>query len=213
MRSIGTVTKWNDDRGFGFITPNQAGEEIFVHISAFPRDGIRPTIGEVISFESIVEQGKTKAVNIIRATKSTQSIKRKAVKKRVTKTESGSGVLKPVMVFLVLLALGYWFFNQYKQSQEIELAEISKNAPRTESQIRQSIRDSLNNNNKAFRPDTNNNSVVNENSSTAATEFKCDGRTHCSQMSSYEEAKFFINNCPGTKMDGDSDGEPCEDQF
>jgi hypothetical protein len=43
--------------------------------------------------------------------------------------------------------------------------------------------------------------------------FKCDGRTYCSQMSSCAEAKFFLNNCPGTKMDGDGDGIPCENQW
>jgi len=42
--------------------------------------------------------------------------------------------------------------------------------------------------------------------------FKCDGRKHCSQMRSCAEAKFFINNCPNTKMDGDNDGVPCEKQ-
>lgn len=40
--------------------------------------------------------------------------------------------------------------------------------------------------------------------------FKCDGRQYCSQMSSMNEAIFFINNCPNTKMDGDHDGNPCE---
>jgi hypothetical protein len=43
--------------------------------------------------------------------------------------------------------------------------------------------------------------------------YQCDGRQHCSQMGSYEEAKFFIENCPNTKMDGDNDGIPCERQF
>ena len=44
-------------------------------------------------------------------------------------------------------------------------------------------------------------------------QFKCDGRTHCSQMRSYEEAVYFLRNCPNTKMDGNNDGEPCERQF
>ncbi|CAN2039766.1 putative calcium-binding protein [Candidatus Magnetomoraceae bacterium gMMP-15] len=43
--------------------------------------------------------------------------------------------------------------------------------------------------------------------------FKCDGRIYCSQMTSCEEAIFFINNCPGTKMDRDNDGIPCEKQW
>ncbi len=51
MRIEGTLTKWNDDRGFGFITPTQGGSEIFVHISAFPKDGRRPAIGERLTFE------------------------------------------------------------------------------------------------------------------------------------------------------------------
>ncbi|RQO59823.1 calcium-binding protein [Paucibacter sp. KBW04] len=42
---------------------------------------------------------------------------------------------------------------------------------------------------------------------------RCDGRTHCSQMSSCEEAKFFLANCPGVEMDGDGDGKPCEKQW
>jgi cold shock CspA family protein len=40
--------------------------------------------------------------------------------------------------------------------------------------------------------------------------YVCDGRQHCSQMTSREEAVFFIQNCPNTKMDGDYDGVPCE---
>ena len=43
--------------------------------------------------------------------------------------------------------------------------------------------------------------------------YRCDGRTYCSQMTSFEEAMFFLNNCPGVKMDGDHDGVPCEMQF
>jgi len=46
-----------------------------------------------------------------------------------------------------------------------------------------------------------------------SSNFTCDGRQHCSQMTSYEEALFFIRNCPNTKMDGDNDGVPCERQF
>jgi cold shock CspA family protein len=48
---------------------------------------------------------------------------------------------------------------------------------------------------------------------TSTSVFRCDGRTHCSQMTSCEEAKFFIQNCPNTAMDGDNDGVPCERQW
>jgi len=43
--------------------------------------------------------------------------------------------------------------------------------------------------------------------------FTCDGRTHCSQMTSCAEATYFIQHCPNTKMDGNNDGIPCEKQW
>ncbi|MDP3221498.1 MAG: excalibur calcium-binding domain-containing protein, partial [Rubrivivax sp.] len=48
--------------------------------------------------------------------------------------------------------------------------------------------------------------------SPAPVAFRCDGRLHCSQMTSCAEAKLFLAHCPGVKMDGDRDGIPCEDQ-
>ena len=50
-------------------------------------------------------------------------------------------------------------------------------------------------------------------SNPAASNFKCDGRTYCSQMHSCAEATYFLQNCPGTKMDGNNDGIPCEQQW
>ena len=48
---------------------------------------------------------------------------------------------------------------------------------------------------------------------TTTNQFMCDGRVHCSQMSSCAEATFFLQHCPGVKLDGDNDGVPCEQQF
>ena len=46
-----------------------------------------------------------------------------------------------------------------------------------------------------------------------STGFSCDGRQYCSQMHSCAEAKYFLANCPGAKMDGNHDGVPCEQQW
>ena len=42
---------------------------------------------------------------------------------------------------------------------------------------------------------------------------QCDGRTRCSQMTSCDEATWFLRHCPGVQMDGDGDGVPCERQW
>ena len=47
----------------------------------------------------------------------------------------------------------------------------------------------------------------------ATAGFSCDGRKSCSQMRSCAEAKYFLANCPGTTMDGDKNGIPCEKQW
>jgi hypothetical protein len=49
--------------------------------------------------------------------------------------------------------------------------------------------------------------------SSGVSQYKCDGRTYCSQMTSCEEATYFLRNCPGVKMDGNNDGVPCERQW
>jgi len=46
-----------------------------------------------------------------------------------------------------------------------------------------------------------------------AANFSCDGRKYCSQMTSCQEASYFLKNCPGVKMDGNNDGVPCEQQW
>lgn len=51
MRFTGTLKTWNDERGFGFLEPSQGGQEIFVHIKAFPAGTGRPSVGQMLSFE------------------------------------------------------------------------------------------------------------------------------------------------------------------
>ena len=66
MRFEGLVKSWNDDRGFGFIEPSRGGQEIFVHIKAFPSGAGRPAPNLKVSFE--VERsadGKKRAKNVM----------------------------------------------------------------------------------------------------------------------------------------------------
>ena len=63
MQTHGNLTKWNDDRGFGFIEVAGTREELFVHISEFPR-GERPQVGQLVSFTVAVKDGKKRAIGV-----------------------------------------------------------------------------------------------------------------------------------------------------
>ena len=48
---------------------------------------------------------------------------------------------------------------------------------------------------------------------TDTTTYVCSGKTTCPEMRTCAEAEFYLDHCPGTSMDGDLDGIPCEDQL
>jgi uncharacterized membrane protein YsdA (DUF1294 family)/cold shock CspA family protein len=102
MRSKGTLTTWNDERGFGFLKPSQGGEEIFVHARAFRvRDG-RPQVGQVMFFDvEFMPQGKRRANNVelIRPPHTRKSRLRKFLAQR------GTATLLVIPVFLVLYVI------------------------------------------------------------------------------------------------------------
>ena len=63
--ATGTVKWFSDDKGFGFITPDEVGKDLFVHHSAIVADGFRTLPeGAKVSFESEPSDKGPKAVNV-----------------------------------------------------------------------------------------------------------------------------------------------------
>lgn len=64
-RYQGRVIFWKDEQGFGFITPNSGGKQVFVHIIAFSNRQRRPILDEIVTYEITKEaSGKLKAEHV-----------------------------------------------------------------------------------------------------------------------------------------------------
>lgn len=199
MRQQGILKQWNTEKGFGFIRPDDGGKDIFIHISTFSKDGISPQIGEKIIYEIGTDQnGKPKAVAIERLDvipiKTNPSIRsnvnrnahKNSDRNRKSQSNKSSGIFPLLIGALIILGIIYAAYGKYQRYQLVN-QNVTTNEISAPNQV------------VAITAPT--------------TQFSCDGRQHCSQMRSYEEAVYFIKNCPNTKMDGDNDGEPCESQF
>jgi len=65
MRYQGKITTWEDDQGFGFITPNMGGEPVFMHVKAFANRQRRPAGNEIVTYEIASDaKGRPQARNV-----------------------------------------------------------------------------------------------------------------------------------------------------
>lgn len=63
MRFEGRIKSWDDDRGFGLIEPAKGGDEIVVHITAFPARSGRPALKQRVSFEIELDRENKKCAH------------------------------------------------------------------------------------------------------------------------------------------------------
>jgi uncharacterized membrane protein YsdA (DUF1294 family)/cold shock CspA family protein len=95
MRTKGKLTTWNDEKGFGFITPGTGGKQIFIHIKAFGNRNRRPEINQLVTYAlSIDKQGRPCA---IKATLTGDRLPEK------TKRKNGSLSIIGATIFLVIV--------------------------------------------------------------------------------------------------------------
>jgi len=67
MRTKGKIASWNHDKSFGFITPDDGGKRIFVHITAFTNRQKKPQINQPVSYSTSTDkQARPCAVKVSR---------------------------------------------------------------------------------------------------------------------------------------------------
>lgn len=208
--SIGKIVRWHDDKGFGFVKSDDLDKDVFVHISAFPPNSLRPKVGDDVVFQvgntpkglqvtraryqnQLNDNVSTNAQkgnlylelerddNVSQRKDSNVSFTKKTYKQSKLPNNKPKGLFSSLFGLLAIACLIYYGYQNLSDRSEYTNSQVSK-------QTLPSI----------------------EQKSVSNTNFKCDGRQHCSQMNSREEAEWFSQNCPDTKMDGDKDGDVCE---
>lgn len=87
----GQLMVWKEDRGFGFIKPDDGGQEVFLHITAFKGVNRRPQVGDVIHYQLTVgENGKFRACNAFSEGVTSQSAPKSSSRAFAQRTRSQS---------------------------------------------------------------------------------------------------------------------------
>ena len=197
----GLLKTWKTDKGFGFIKSDTLEHDTFIHISALKHMSRKPKVGDTIYFEIATQpDGKTKAINCrIEGVAELKAPYQKYNQQphRIAKSNFASSFLGKVASISIIAVLGFVAVNKYNHYKTNE--QFNNHTP------------VITNADLATFDEQYPKIVIPKSVIPKSTQnFTCDGRQHCSQMTSRAEAVFFINNCPNTKMDGDRDGDPCE---
>lgn len=191
MTEKGKLVRWIDDKGFGFIKQDNGKDDIFIHISALRGMSRKPIIGDVIHYQTSFDaNGKARAVNAkIEGVSQALALAPLARKPKADRPLPDRE--KPHRNSTTRI-------SKHKKSLTLLPVLLVIGAVFIYDKLSKEKLDSTPVETVAIEP---------------TEQFQCQGKVWCSEMTSYEEAKFYLHNCPNTKMDGDGDGIPCESQF
>lgn len=152
MRDQGRLVEWFDEKGYGFIQPNDDSKDrVFLHIKDFARQGPRPILGCALEYNVLVDaQGRYRAQQVSYL-KASQTQKSRTSKVSSIKTEQGQRwnpmqiASVAYIVFLALLVLlgrlsglvlllisvmnaaSYWFYAQDKEAAKNGQRRVPEN--------------------------------------------------------------------------------------
>ena len=186
----GRLKRWNNDKGFGFIEAENGKRDIFIHISDLNRMSRRPAVGDIINYRIHIDNdGKNRAVNAkIEGVAEIPPMKSKNIRNHNSKNWL-SVFFSIILLILATLAFYNGFYNKIIGFYNKVIGTTPSSATYVPPEQKK------------------------ESAASEQTVYSCEGKVYCSEMTSCEEAMFYLRNCSGTKMDGDGDGIPCESQW
>ncbi|MDM1783634.1 DUF1294 domain-containing protein [Acinetobacter bereziniae] len=154
MRDQGRLVEWFDDKGYGFIQPNDGlKERVFLHIKDFAQKGPRPIVGCALEYVVQLDgQGRYKAkqVTYLKATQTVHAKTNRTSQNTLNAQKASS--LQPMqiicIVYIVALAIlsisgllngmillfvsiinvmTYWFYSQDKEAAQINQRRVPEN--------------------------------------------------------------------------------------
>ena len=192
----GTLSQWDNASGTGIITPVHGDQRYLVTLADFALGKTaKPQLGEELLFEAGTDSDSQPCARSV--TRPVHALPPPPdempdyIPPRISRPASSSSGFLPLIIMLGLGAYGYHVFfetnpdSSFRKPGDV-MTEVESMAPKVMEKLRTTL---------------------------STSRYKCDGRSYCPQMTSCEEALYFLNHCPGVNMDGDQDGIPCEQQW
>ena len=152
MRDQGRLVEWFDDKGYGFIQPNDDSKDrVFLHIKDFARQGPRPILGCALEYNVILDaQGRHRAqqVSYLKASQTQNNRVKKVSPKKAEQAQSLSAMQMVSVAYIIILALlvllgrlsglvlllisvmnaaSYWFYAQDKEAAQTGQRRVPEN--------------------------------------------------------------------------------------
>ncbi|CAM4349921.1 excalibur calcium-binding domain-containing protein [Shewanella denitrificans] len=232
----GTLVRWNEGKGFGFIQPEQKitcllnnkpdealNIDVFIHISTLKHMARKPKVGDNIEFERELQaDGKVRArrahITGVAILASSLQVNSQSHSKAALSTNSSA----------------IHHSSQHNSLHSKDAFHLVKSGRDTapKNKMASHIITTLLLISLGIYGFSQSNKITANASEPVPTQLQSDAntlsqntvqklqpnfycetaKTHCSHMKSCEEATFYLKNCPTTQMDGDGDGIPCERQ-
>lgn len=194
MLHQGKLKDWNPGKGSGFIQQEKAGPDILISSSGFRKKPEQLQDGDSIFFQIEVDsQGRPKAVLAYKAGQSFAPAP--LFKKPSTSSLPFQYLLSGLVVLSILGWLGHNALSLFDAEEHFPVQITSAEQAGT-------VRHETLLDNPVWPPIQ----------AQQSPQFQCEGKQHCSEMNTCEEAEFYLEHCPNVLIDGDNDGIPCERQ-